>query len=80
MAETLEQYDFSSAAQYPWDKWLDGRVWRLTRGTDFVKIKSGTMIQNANQAAKVRGGKVRTRKESDDAVVIQYYVPGGNSQ
>lgn len=21
---------------YPWDKWLDGQVWELTRGKDFT--------------------------------------------
>jgi len=38
MAETLSEFTWptrGAIAKYPWELWFDGRIWRLTRGTDF---------------------------------------------
>lgn len=45
--------------KYPWNKWLDGRVWQLNGGKDFTSKPSG-MAQQAYSAARKMGVKVQT--------------------
>ena len=36
MAETIDAFpETPTPARYPWDEWLDGRIWKLTAGDDF---------------------------------------------
>lgn len=37
MAEVLDDYQWERKrnSKYPWEIWLDGRVWKLTKGVDF---------------------------------------------
>jgi hypothetical protein len=39
MAKQLKDYERPDSGRpptYPWHLWLDGRLWQLTRGTDFT--------------------------------------------
>ena len=77
MAKVLEKYMFRSGSQkYPWEKWLDGRVWEFTQGKDF-KVSTSTFRQAATGIAKRRGGKMRTYSEGKK-VVIQF-VPADDA-
>lgn len=49
----------SARRMYPWGKWLDGRVWQLTHGKDFVSKPNG-MSQQVYAAAKKMGIKATT--------------------
>ena len=60
MARTLERFPEPSNAKYPWEEWLDGRVWELTPGEDFT-AKVTTLRSNAQLQAKRRGGRVHVR-------------------
>ncbi len=63
MAKKLTEYEFGKAKfKYPWDQWLDGKIWRLEHGTDFQgEVES--MRVNIYTAAKRIGIKVRTSVE-----------------
>jgi len=59
-------------AQYPWNQWLDGQVWLLTRGQDFSEEMDLRNFQSqATNKGRERGLKVRTAKQSRDTIAIQ---------
>jgi hypothetical protein len=78
MARKLDQFPLSNAARYPWDEYLDGSVWELTRGEDFrCSVRS---IQGAARAqANRRRGTVRMRtrrsENGREVVVMQFIRP-----
>jgi len=71
MAERLENYEFGKAAgrptTHPWDEWLDGSTWRITRGTDF-DARPSSIRQEILQTAKRRGLEAETSVEGDSVV------------
>lgn len=79
MAERLENYEFpTSGKTSPYLKYLDGNTWRLRRGVDFTAGKVASVVSSCHSQAKKKGGKVLTRIESDDAVVVRF-VPAAKS-
>lgn len=58
MAKVLKSFDFktgvASASKYPWNEWLDGRIWEITQGEDY-SIKPISMAQNVWKAARDNG-------------------------
>ncbi len=74
MAEQLEDFDgwhrTKGNTQYPWDKWLNGKVWKFTRGVDFTGASS-SFRASARNAGLQRDIKIRTRILDDGAVVVQ---------
>ena len=74
MAKVLKSFDFtgrSGAAKYPWNEWLDGRVWELSFDHD-VKSKSKESFRSScHLAAERLGGSCRT-SISGDKIVIQF--------
>ena len=76
MARTLEKFpQVRGAARYPWDEWLDGRVWELVPGEDF-QAKVTTLKANAQIQAKKRSGRVRTRqiRSGDRQMLVLQFV------
>lgn len=75
MARTLETFPVPRGQmRYPWDEWLDGRVWELVAGEDFT-AKVPTLKANAQLQAKKRNGRVRTRQLREgerQKVVLQF--------
>ena len=71
MAEKLENYEFGGVAgprpKYPWEQWLDGETWRVTRDADF-DCKVASMRKAVFLAAQRRGLKVQTQIEGDSLV------------
>jgi hypothetical protein len=57
--------------KYPWDEWLDGSIYELTKGTDY-SIKTVSIRSNAQAKAKERGGRLRYAMPSPDVLVIQF--------
>jgi hypothetical protein len=47
-------------SRYPWNQWLDGNIWELTHGLDFV-VDVKTLRVLCYFAAKRRRKKVRTK-------------------
>jgi hypothetical protein len=76
MPRRLDAFPASASSRYPWDEYLDGSVWELTRGEDFQC--SVNSIQGAARAqANRRRGTVRMRtRRSDDGreVVIMQFI------
>lgn len=82
MAKLLNAFPEDKESQprgrYPWDKWMDGRVWELHQGTreeveagkaDFhVTTKSFTSA--VKQAAKSKGGEVRTAPDGAKLTIL----------
>ncbi|MFD4196634.1 hypothetical protein [Amycolatopsis thermoflava] len=56
--------------KYPWDLWLDGRVWQLEQGTDFT-LPMATFRTSAHRAATKRGLRAPTRKIAEGVLLIQ---------
>ena len=71
MAERLENYEFGKASgrppKYPWDEWLDGSTWRITRGADFDG-KVVSMRKMVSLAGRQRGLRAETRIEGDSLI------------
>ena len=63
MAEILDDHEFTGrggfARKYPYDQWLNGKVWKLLEGTDY-KCSLGSMRACVSAAAKRRGLVART--------------------
>jgi hypothetical protein len=78
----LERFPVSTAtSRYPWDELLNGDVWELVSGDDF-QSRPATVISNARNQARRRGGRVRTRLFVEDGrtrVVLQYVRHGGEN-
>lgn len=45
-------------AAYPWDEWLDGRTWTVTRGADY-DVSEQSFRTALTAAALRRGGTVK---------------------
>lgn len=62
---------------YPWDEWLDGSTWLLTKGEDFdIQIES--MRQSIYNMARRRGGHARVSTTVDGTGVLLRFVEGGS--
>ena len=76
MAERLLTFDFTKPsaltkadkAIYPWDEWLDGDIWKLTEGVDF--LTHPLMMERI----------IRTRATTRRAKVQLRHQPGGGSE
>jgi len=56
------------AAMYPWALWLDGSIWKLTKGEDF-KHEANDFRPQVYMAARTRGLVVHTSTDGDDLYV-----------
>lgn len=77
MARELDAFPEDLAGvrnKYPWDTWLNGKVWELEAGEDFV-VKLDSFKGAALAAARSRNGKLRTARRGEKTLVIQF-VPG----
>lgn len=60
MAEKLDAFPetFGGMRKYPYDKWFDGSVWKLVRGTDFkcqlISMQNCVAAKAARQRVRVR--------------------------
>lgn len=66
MAEVVKEMPRLRHAAYPWDRWFDGRTWRLEQGVDFdtsVRTMRSTVMASASR----RGIRVKTALERDDS-------------
>ena len=57
-------------AMYPWEQWLDGSAWRITRGSDF-DISPVSMAAIIRQRAERAGLSATCRRVGDDALEFQ---------
>lgn len=56
--------------RYPWDQWLDGGGWELTRGADFyIPARSFQIIVLQNIARRGLRGQLGTRVQGDRVYV-----------
>lgn len=81
-----EDKESQSRGRYPWDKWLDGRVWELHKGTR-EEVEAGTADFNVTtksftsavkQAAKSKKGDVRTAPDGNKLTIL--FVPGESAE
>jgi hypothetical protein len=79
MATILKQFDWTYVSRnsavprsraYPWNEWLDGRIWQLEPGTDFdgPPVSLERVIRTT---ANRRGIKVRVRITDEGNVIVQ---------
>ena len=76
MAEIVKKYQFKRerGVNYPWAEWLDGKVRRFRKGSDFM-CSAHVFCTNSYLAAKRRGLKARLSIENDNTVMLQAYKP-----
>lgn len=78
MAKVLKEHEFprpnrkARHQEYPWDKWLDGKIRKLTRGEDFFATVTSFRTVTY-RAAAVRGVRVVTDRIDDNTIVIQAF-------
>ena len=79
MSRVLKDYDWSESRRmkYPWNDWLDGRVWEIERGEDFV-VDAEQMRKNIYNAAWTRGLAVRTGRKKNKIVLQAFGSSKGN--
>lgn len=69
MGKRLEKFPDDKAPQaqrrYPWDEWADGSPWEIRRGDDYP-IATENMRVNLHMKADQLGGRVRTKKVTDE--------------
>ena len=59
---------------YPWDRWLNGRIWELTQGEDY-KVKAKSVISTAQAVGRKKGGRVRAQPINNGRGIIMQYLP-----
>lgn len=67
MAKIIDTPD-KTPRHYPWDQWLDGRTWQLTRGVDFA-CTCASLRTLAHRAAARRGGLLTTSIAGEDVTL-----------
>lgn len=69
MAKRLKEFPDDRAPgtqrRYPWSEWTDGSAWEIRRGEDY-DVATENMRVNLHLKADALGGKVRTKKISDE--------------
>lgn len=70
MAEVLSDYQFRRGAYPDWKQYFDGRIHRLTSGTDF-EGDSKKAQSSVYQAAKRNGVKVQSEREGDAVLIVR---------
>ena len=76
MAEVLDKWPGGGRGnqKYPFDEWLDGRIWKLVRGTDFENKPSA--IRSAAQSfARTRQWKLATSIPDENTLILQRVSP-----
>ena len=79
VAKMPEKYNHKRA-KYPWGEWLDGRVWELTEGEDFIKPEGCSISRFRNVvyvAAKKRGKKARVHVDGKKVYVQAFPFTNG---
>jgi hypothetical protein len=59
--EELPEPRLGRPPKYPYDKWLDGKVWLLVEGEDFEVGAARSVAMGLRAAARKRGQKAKTR-------------------
>ncbi len=77
MAQEAKTFQFNRprgarVSKYPWDMWLNGKVWALDIGEDFTAAVE-SFRNNATSAAKTRKGKVQIEVK-DNKLYMQFYT------
>lgn len=57
--------------KYPWNEWVDGSIWRITRGVDFT-ARMSSMRSHLYGEAYRRGMRVGISEISDDVFEFQF--------
>lgn len=77
MATQLKKFDWkdyrSSTAKYPWQKWLNGKPWKLTRDKDFDCPADRFRIY-IHSAARRCEMSARVTKLDDRTLVLQAFA------
>ncbi len=66
------RYRPQNASRFPWDTWLNGKVWELKHGEDYT-TKTKSFRTNAQQVARKRRGRLQSVLLPDgDGLIIQF--------
>jgi hypothetical protein len=76
MVEEMPGYG-QRGSKYPWDEWLNGKVWLLVPGTDF-DLSITSMQSSVTNAARSRGIKITMRKREEGLYIQAVFPEGGN--
>jgi hypothetical protein len=54
--------------EYPWNEWLDGRIWELKQGVDFT-CPASTMSCTIRSSASRKGKRAKVQVSKDKTIV-----------
>lgn len=63
-----------STSRYPWDEWLNGQLWYLLKGRDYL-CQHTTLISMAYQHSLIRDLKLASSRR-EHGILIQTYPVG----
>jgi len=74
MAKILKRYEpkkrTGPKAVYPYDTWLDGKIYKLKQGEDF-QCTCSSMEGLIRDAAKARFRRVHVYRDDEETIVVQ---------
>lgn len=73
MARKIENMPEDGRRRYDWDSWLDGGVWALIPGVDFV-VAPDDFRRYALRVAGERGARLITRVSHDGIVYLRAHL------
>ena len=82
MAEKLDQWPNNRVrrgaySRYPWETWLDGNIWKLTKGEDFF-ADTKSMRMMVYKQAKDRNARCNTTVLDESTIDIQAVMENNN--
>lgn len=73
MAKVLKEYERTPPGRpaiYPWDDWLDGRIWMIKQGEDFDS-DINAMSEHIRRTAQRRGIVISVYMHDEETLVIK---------
>lgn len=86
MARVLKSFDFGASGRrggHDWQKWMNGKIWQLTRGRDYTSTSKSLQTLAAAKAKEVGAdlnSMIRVRpklKKSREVLILQFVAPSG---
>lgn len=74
-AQTILSWEPQVYSRYPWERWGDGRVWRLHEGRDYAVARR--VWESGRRAARERGCRLRFR-DLGGSLELQFVPRGGH--
>lgn len=80
--EKLEEWEWAAPRtrphKYPWNKWMDGSIWRIVKGKDYEVADEIMVTQIRNRGLRDHGIPPRVAKPMFGVIVFQAIIGAGD--